>query len=43
LLYRLRRVKEITGLDPKKFDDAIQLRLAFKMRIYQEDDKVKYS
>jgi carbohydrate diacid regulator len=41
LLYRLRRVKEITGLDPKKFDDAIQLRLALKMRIYQEGDKVK--
>jgi len=35
LLYRLRRVKEITGLDPKKFDDAIQLRIALKMRIYQ--------
>ncbi len=35
LLYRLRRVKEITGLDPKKFDDAVQLRVALKMRIYQ--------
>ncbi|MCK4309700.1 MAG: helix-turn-helix domain-containing protein, partial [Candidatus Atribacteria bacterium] len=35
LLYRLRRVKEITGLDPKKFDDAVQLRMALKMRIYQ--------
>ena len=35
LLYRLRRVKEITGLDPKKFDDAVQLRIALKMRIYQ--------
>jgi len=41
LLYRLRRVKEITGLDPKKFDDAIQLRMALKMRAYQEGDKVK--
>ncbi|HCL90802.1 MAG TPA: hypothetical protein DHW70_05745 [Candidatus Atribacteria bacterium] len=41
LLYRLRRVKDIIGLDPKKFDDAIQLRLALKMRIYQESDKVK--
>lgn len=40
LLYRLRRVKEITGLDPKKFDDAIQLRMALKMRVYQEGDKV---
>jgi len=35
LLYRLRRVKEITGLDPKKFDDAVQLRIALKMRVYQ--------
>ncbi|PKP55045.1 hypothetical protein CVT91_16825, partial [Candidatus Atribacteria bacterium HGW-Atribacteria-1] len=35
LLYRLGRVKKITGLDPKKFDDAVQLRLALKMRIYQ--------
>jgi len=41
LLYRLRRVKEITGLDPKKFDDAVQLRIALKMRIYQDDEKIK--
>jgi len=41
LLYRLRRVKDIIGLDPKKFDDAIQLRLALKMRIYQGSNKVK--
>jgi len=41
LLYRLRRVKEITDLDPKKFDDAIQLRIALKMRIYQGSNKFK--
>ena len=41
LLYRLRRVKEITGLDPKKFDDAVQLRIALKMRVYQGSDKFK--
>lgn len=41
LLYRLRRVKEITGLDPKKFDDAVQLRIALKMMTYQEGDKAK--
>lgn len=41
LLYRLRRVKEITGLDPKKFDDAVQLRIALKMRIYQGSNKFK--
>jgi carbohydrate diacid regulator len=40
LLYRLGRVKEITGLDPKKFDDAVQLRIALKMMTYQEGDKV---
>lgn len=40
LLYRLRRVKEITGLDPKKFDGAVQLRMALKMRVYQKGDKV---
>jgi carbohydrate diacid regulator len=41
LLYRLRRVKEITGLDPKKFDDAVQLRLALKMKVYQGCNKFK--
>ena len=41
LLYRLRRIKEITGLDPKKFDDAVQLRMALKMMTYQEGVKVK--
>ncbi|MDD5015365.1 MAG: helix-turn-helix domain-containing protein, partial [Atribacterota bacterium] len=41
LLYRLRRVKEITGLDPKKFDEAVQLRIALKMRMYQGSDKLK--
>jgi len=35
LYYRLKRIKEITGLNPKKFDEAIQLRLAMKMKIYQ--------
>ncbi len=41
LLYRLKRIKEITGLDPKNFDDAVQLRIALKMKIYQESDKDK--
>ncbi len=41
LLYRLKRVKKITGLDPKKFDDAVQLRIALKMKIYQRGNKVK--
>lgn len=41
LLYRLERVEKITGLDPKKFDDAVQLRIALKMRIYQKSNKAK--
>jgi len=41
LLYRLERIKKIIGLDPKKFDDAVLLRIALKMRIYQEGDKGK--
>jgi len=41
LLYRLRRVKEITGLDPKNFDDAVQLRIALKMKLYQGSNKFK--
>jgi len=39
LLYRLRRVKEITGLDPKNFDDAVRLRIALKMKLYQSEKK----
>jgi len=41
LLYRLERIRKITGLDPKKFDDAVLLRIALKMKIYQESDKGK--
>jgi len=39
LLYRLRRIEEITGLDPRNFDDAIQLRIALKMKLYQSEKK----
>ena len=39
LLYRLENIKKITGLDPKIIDDAIQLRLALKMRTYQDVKK----
>jgi len=35
LLYRLKKIKELTGLDPKKFDDALYLRMALKMKTYQ--------
>ena len=41
LLYRLGKIRKITGLDPKKFDDAVQLRVALKMKIYQDGEKIK--
>lgn len=30
--YRLNKVKSLTGLDPHRFDDAVQIRLAFVLR-----------
>ena len=35
LLYRLEKVKQITGLDPRKFDEAFQLYIALKMKHFQ--------
>jgi carbohydrate diacid regulator len=32
LTYRLEKVASLTGLDPRRFDDAVQLRLALLMR-----------
>jgi carbohydrate diacid regulator len=32
LAYRLDKVKSLTGLDPHRFDDAVQIRLAFVLR-----------
>ncbi|HEV2106840.1 MAG TPA: helix-turn-helix domain-containing protein [Thermomicrobiales bacterium] len=32
LSYRLDKVKSLTGLDPHRFDDAVQIRLAFVLR-----------
>jgi carbohydrate diacid regulator len=32
LAYRLDRVLQVTGLDPRRFDDAVQLRLALLLR-----------
>jgi len=37
LLYRLERIKQFTGLDPRKFDDALQLYIVLKMKCLQED------
>lgn len=36
LLYRLERVKQVTGLDPRKFNEAFQLYIALKMKHFQE-------
>ena len=32
LSYRLDKVTSLTGLDPRRFDDAIQMRLALLLR-----------
>lgn len=37
LLYRLGRIKYLTGLNPRKFDQALQLYVACKMRYLQEE------
>jgi carbohydrate diacid regulator len=36
LLYRLEKHKQFTGIDPRKFNEAIQLYLALKMKHFQE-------
>ena len=37
LLYRLERIKQFTDLDPRNFDDALQLYIALKMSHFQKD------
>jgi carbohydrate diacid regulator len=37
LLYRLERIKDFTGLDPRRFDHAMQLYITLKMRNFQEE------
>ena len=32
LSYRLDKIKLLTGLDPRQFDDAVQIRLALLLR-----------
>jgi carbohydrate diacid regulator len=39
LLYRLSKVKEITGLDPRKFNDAIKLKFAAILSFLQEKEQ----
>jgi len=40
LLYRLSKVKKITGLDPRKFNDAIKIKLASILSFLQEKERV---
>jgi carbohydrate diacid regulator len=40
LLYRLSKVKKITGLDPRKFNDAVKIRLASILNTLLEKDRV---
>jgi carbohydrate diacid regulator len=37
LLYRLEKIKQYTGLDPRKFEHALQLYIVLKMNRLQED------
>jgi carbohydrate diacid regulator len=37
LLYRLEKIKQFTGLDPRKFNEATQLYLALKLKRFQEE------
>lgn len=36
LLYRLEKIKQVTDLNPRKFDEAFQLYLALKMKHFQD-------
>ncbi len=37
LLYRLSKIKDLTGLDPRRFDQALQLYIALKMNHFLEE------
>jgi carbohydrate diacid regulator len=39
LSYRLDKVASLTGLDPRQFDDAIQMRLALLLRVVEADTR----
>jgi carbohydrate diacid regulator len=38
--HRLNKVKALTGLDPRHFDDAVQIRLACVLRVLEGDSRV---
>jgi carbohydrate diacid regulator len=39
LAYRLDKITSLTGLDPRRFDDAVQIRLALLLRSLQADPR----
>jgi carbohydrate diacid regulator len=39
LTYRLDKITSLTGLDPRRFDDAVQIRLALVLRSLQIDPR----
>jgi len=41
LIYRLRKISSLTGLDPRKFREAIQLYMALQLSCLEEMDKDK--
>ncbi len=42
LVYRLEKIKKITGLDLREFDDAIVFKVALMVNKYLESSPVKY-
>jgi carbohydrate diacid regulator len=42
LVYRLEKIKKITGLDLREFDDAIIFKVALMVNKYLESSPIKY-
>ena len=42
LLYRLEKIKKLTGLDLRKFDDAIVFKVALMVKKYLSSDPARY-
>ena len=42
LVYRLEKIKKLTGLDLREFDDAIVFKVALMVKKYLDSSPVKY-
>ena len=42
LVYRLEKIKKLTGLDLREFDDAIVFKVALMVKKYLDSNPVKY-